>query len=370
MYAFSCLLVGGLVVDFGFNLSSLDAVGKSESRSEKQRIIRDTLGAKMLLWIAVSLFFCALGATRTLPHLDFLVFWFPLLLLANVFFSPWLLQGLGMARELTVINVGSRLICLILVLLLIQSPHDATAALLLQQAPVLLSAPAAWLVVRKHGLRLEVAVRHQHFATLRASAPLFVSALASGALNYANSIALGSFSSRVAVGQYNAGTRVASSALTALTPLQAVVLPMLSRSAKDPRNLSRQARQAAPVFLCVYAVAGACLALFATPIAEIYLRDGNATTIGVLRWLGVGVAATGIEVWAYSALIAAGAARRATYTYLTIAVIHVACAFLLASSEAAPVNMAKLWAASSILVAVALSIHVVHVLGARVKNEN
>ncbi|WP_210502990.1 oligosaccharide flippase family protein [Nocardioides xinjiangensis] len=322
MFVFTIAMYLGVLVDFGFNVSSMHAltVARVEDPERMHEVVSRTVSARMLL--------AALAATvtttvaLTVPTLDA-----PLLLIAaasllgNVIQVGWILQALQQVAALAFSLGASRLVALGALALMVDGPGDREVALALMLSPVLGSALIGWVLLMVRG---EVRLPRPTGGMARAlgsGSAAFTASLASAVLIGAGSIALGVLRTPAEVGIFSGAARIVAAARSSVTPVQTVLFPQMSLAhASGVQGWERRPFLALVVPHAVLAVA---IFLSAEWITTSYLGVEAPVAVLVLQLFSVALLLAGLEVWAFSVLVAGDSARAAALSYSLAALVLV-----------------------------------------------
>jgi len=210
-----------------------------------------------------------------------------LLVIGNVLFPLWLLQGLERMREVAVIQIAGRLAAVPLMFIFIHGPNDAlTAVALVGMGPLLAGLISIGWIRRLKLVDFRRPASGAVLATLRDGAGLFVSKLTISSYTTLVPLVLGAVSGPAALACFNLADRLRTAAQSGLTPLSQSIFPrmghLFSSDAKAARSLLKLS------VLSVLAVGGgasAALWIFAGPIISLVGGSGYQSSVSVLRYL-------------------------------------------------------------------------------------
>ncbi|RDI96145.1 flippase [Meiothermus sp. QL-1] len=218
-----------LLVEYGFALSATREVARHrEHRDRLAEILAGVTGAKILLSVG------AAGLTLLIAPWVENLSQDPLLLWSGVFwaialgFSPnWFFQGLERLRLVAGIEVATKTIAALFILLLVQSPSDAWKVLFLQGlASSLSSILTLWLAYKKVGFRWPNVPLSKEAFQLGWSMFFFRAAVS--LYTVGNVFILGLFAPPHLVAYYAGAERLTKALLGLLEPINRTFFPKLS----------------------------------------------------------------------------------------------------------------------------------------------
>ena len=138
-----------IVTDYGFNMSATRDVALHRNDPDQvNQIISTVILIKFLLALIGAIFLTIMIFTiGNLYHHYTLYLAVYLTVIGSTIFPTWLFQGLERMRELTVLNIVSRLVTTAAIFIVVQKPNDYTVAATLQSVPGILASIPAWYIV-------------------------------------------------------------------------------------------------------------------------------------------------------------------------------------------------------------------------------
>lgn len=305
IFALAIIQVVVYVVDYGFGMSALRRISLTTSPAERAPIVSATLVAKLLLYAA---------CVAVLVPLVFLIPglrpWWTLyliglaLVLGNIAFPEWLLQGLGKMKTFAALTATSRIVALGGLLLTVNSVDDVKMAMFWQLIPMSISAVVCWIyLARKRQAKLVRPSWKTVFAALRDGGPLFVSMLSTMVIGTANTIVLGALSTLHQVAYFGTAERMSNAARGVLGGVQEAMLPRMTTAMEDPDGKALRRTITVGILGC-FAAAGVTLIVFADILIPWYLGHGFDGAIPMAQLLGVALCLTGITA-AYTLVLVA-----------------------------------------------------------------
>jgi len=222
-----------LIVDFGFNLSATKRIAIHKENPEKiQEIFWSVLLIKIgLLFISfVILLIIAIGIPQFRVYQSTLLIFF-LMVVANTFSFVWFFQGLGKIRDVSIVNVISKLLILPLVFLLVKTNDDYLIAASIQSAVYVLSAVLIVFVLinKKYVPYWKKPNRNSMIFEIKSASPIFWSNAASSIYVALFAVVLAYFSTAEEVGRYTAAEKIVRSfCYLIFLPVSQAFFPKLS----------------------------------------------------------------------------------------------------------------------------------------------
>jgi O-antigen/teichoic acid export membrane protein len=278
-----------IVTEYGFSWSA--TLGVAASRNNRDAVTSIFTATWAAQWILLGACLIVIGLMVALIPLlrgnAPLHLMGALLVIGNVLFPLWLLQGLERMREVAIIQIAGRLAAIPLMFIFIRGPDDALMALaLIGLGPLLAGLISIWWIHRLKLVEFRRPVFSDVLAALRDGGGLFVSKLTISSYTTLVPLVLGAVSGPAAFACFNLADRVRTAAQSSLTPLSQAIFPrmghLFSSDAKAARTLLRLS-----IFsvLVIGGSASAVLWLFASPIVSLIGGNGYQSSVSVLRYL-------------------------------------------------------------------------------------
>jgi O-antigen/teichoic acid export membrane protein len=210
-----------------------------------------------------------------------------LLVIANVLFPIWLLQGLERMREVAVIQIVGRLLPIPLMFMFIHGPGDALVAVALVALGPLLAGLISMLWIRFHEV---VDFRRPTLDAVRsalcAGAGLCISKLTISSYTTLVPFVLGTVSGPVPLASFNLADRLRTSAQSSLTPILQALFPRMGHLySSDARAATSLLKVSLVAVLVLGGGASAVLWIFADPIISLIGGDSYRSSVSVLRYI-------------------------------------------------------------------------------------
>jgi O-antigen/teichoic acid export membrane protein len=273
MLAQSLVGYGAILVDFGFNFTAArDIAAHRQDPAAILRVYWTTVVAKLALFavasVALSLVVLLVPGLRLRWEL-FAVS--GLLLVGNLAFPVWYLQGMSRLKDVALVQALSKVIVAVLVVTAVHSADDLVLAAAILASPQLLGAIGA----RLAGCALAPAGAYWPDATevraaLASSRHMFASIASTTLYLHTNTLVLGFVAGDRAVGFYSLATRLASALQSLVTPVVQSAFPRAGALfATDPVAAWNRVLDAARWILPAVAAGSLLLALFAEPLVSL-----------------------------------------------------------------------------------------------------
>lgn len=278
-----------LLIEYGFNLSATREVARH--RTDKDRLselLAGVMGAKLILALVaaglafiLSLWVDNLGDDPRLLWCG--VFWAVAWGLSPV----WFFQGLERLRLVAGLEVGIKLVGLILIFVLVRNPSDAWKVLFLQGlSAALASGLALFWAYRQVGFRW--AEWHIVLESLRSGWSLFLFRAAVSLYTVGNVFILGLFVAPHLVAYYAGAERVTKAFLGMFEPLNRTFFPRLIYLARHSMRDAARLASRVTVVMGLGGLIGACLVAILAPwIVRLLLGTGYEPAVPLMRILAL-----------------------------------------------------------------------------------
>ena len=232
IYAQSIITYFSILISFGFNLSGVKIISKYRNDKEKlSEIISSILIIKFILFLISliiltnSLFFLPVAESHKILFILSMT-----TVLNELLFPTWYFQGIEEMSYWTKITVLCRLLYLILILLLVQSPNDYLyVPIAIGISHITAGAMAGYIIFFKHNIKFRI----QSFETLvlyfQDSLPLFLSGLSVNIISINNKLIIGSFLGMGEVAFYDLADKIRKLFNLPQTVLSQAIYPKVSR---------------------------------------------------------------------------------------------------------------------------------------------
>jgi len=279
------------VTSWGFGWSGTRKVSALRDRpDELSRILVTTWFAQFLLAIAVFLVLGLLINFIPFFQKDVLLYVAGMgLIIGNVLFPIWFLNGLERMTESATIQIMARITVVLMTFAFIKSPADAALLLWINAlGSIIPGALCLWWLRRNFKIRwLDFSFRAAWFE-IREAASIFLSTLAISFYTTAIPIALGVISGSSAVAYYSLADRARQAAQAALAPISQALFPRMSHLfVTDKISAVKLLKKSGFLILVFSALLSISLWVFAPIIVNILGGEAFESASSLLRWLSV-----------------------------------------------------------------------------------
>lgn len=318
-----------LVVEFGFNLHSAREISMARQKpAEIARIYWTTMAAKGLLLVGCGVLIAALVLFVPAFRRDWLVFAASgLLLLGNVAFPQWYLQGLERLREAAATQLLAKIAAAVCLITLVRTPDDTVIA------AVFLSGPQVLAVLAAVALRIRLVpqqsyrpswgdIRHAY----RDSWHLFAATMSTTMYLHTNALVLGLMRGPESVAIYSLANRLTTAVQAFVTPVAQAVFPRASiLFAENPGEAWRLVKRIAAVMLPAVGVVSVLLVIYAPVAVKIIGGPSFASVVPVLRVMAfVPVLVTAATFLAQTIMVNIGLNKELFRVYLAVGLLNIA----------------------------------------------
>jgi len=204
-YGFALSLFLILIVDYAFDIKGTKEVAESSGNPIKiSQIFNLALLSKLYLFLIVCVLILPL--IYLVPFLSGekqLFFYSLTIVFAQVFTPAWFLQGLEDFKTVSILNVASRLLYLILIYFFISNENDYVLVnLLLGLSSLILNLVGLFLIIQKYNIKIVPPALHEVAAILKADFYFCLSQLVVSVKQQAPIVLTGYFLGDFAAGQY------------------------------------------------------------------------------------------------------------------------------------------------------------------------
>jgi PST family polysaccharide transporter len=276
-----------ILTEFGFNLTAARDISVARnSPGTLAKIYWTTMVAKTFLMVVSLLVFGIVILAVPAFRAQWAVFVASgLLVVGNVAFPQWYLQGLERLRQVAVVQAIAKCLVTASVVVLVHSPRDTWLAALIMAAPQLAGAVAALC------LRMPLAPTTFYrptagdvLAALRHSGHMFASIVSTTLYLHTNTIVLGLMCGEREVALYSIGTKLIGAMQSVASPIIQAVFPRASfLFASQPEQAWALLKRTACLALPALGVTSLLVGLFAPSVVRVIGGPEYADAAGVLR---------------------------------------------------------------------------------------
>lgn len=245
-----------LVVEYGFNLSATKKVVEVKAGSGYDGLVSAVVFARLLLVLACFMVAAFLGITSmaTGDQLGCMLVLFSMLIGIALQLN-WLFQGLQDMRLITIATASSRVLSVVLIFLLINSPDQLLLYSFLYSITFLGSGIFTHILAwKQHGIRMRIPSWSAIWREMKDGTPIFLSSAASKIIGNVGVTVLGVYQSTAVVGAYAAVLKIPQMASLMFTPIGQALYPRVNEERlKSRRSAARLvARFGTPVALLFF----------------------------------------------------------------------------------------------------------------------
>jgi len=280
-----------VATDYGFNLSATREVAVHRNNPQKLgEIISAVMAIKTLLALAGA---AILGAfTLMVPtfHQQWPLYLVVYLTVAGAtLFPAWLFQGLERMRDITWMNMATRLLTTAAIFIFVHNPQDYVLAAAIQSLPVLLAAVPAWWVLRKaRSITWQLPQSKAMHVQIKSSWHVFLSTAAINVYTSSNTFVLGLIAGPVAVGYFSAANKVVQATVGLLSPISQTIYPHIAQIAIRSREETINFIRKSLFYMSTFGLAlSAILFIWASAVIRIVLGDSFLPSVPILQWLSL-----------------------------------------------------------------------------------
>lgn len=221
-----------IIIDYGFGIcSTKDIATNRHNINSVSHIFNSVIASKCVL--AFLCFIIQIIAILLVPkiHHNWLLFALTFLNVGNfILFPAWFFVGMERTRYITVLNVLSRLIFLILLFIVVKKPEDYLLIPLLTSLGGLVSGIIGYYyAVKEFKLKIYIPSLATIVKQIKYSTPFFFSNLSLVAYTNTNTFILGLILSNTLVGYFAAAYNIYNAILGLRYPIAAALYPFMAR---------------------------------------------------------------------------------------------------------------------------------------------
>ncbi|MGD9843276.1 MAG: oligosaccharide flippase family protein [Steroidobacteraceae bacterium] len=287
MFAQALIGYAVIVVEFGFNFTAAREI--SVARHDPVEVVRifwTTTFAKVLLLVLAVLLVTVVVALVPSFRQNWTLFAASgLLLIGNVIFPQWYLQGLERLKEVAMLQAVAKCIVTLAAILFVRSAEDLLLAAIILASPQVIGSIVGYCLGKPVSPREFYKPNFAEvIAVLRNSKDLFIANIATTLYLHTNTLLLGLMVSEGAVAMYSVASRIVSTIQGLASPAIQAVFPRASQLfVNDQAEAWQLCKQLAWVMVPSMAVVGFVLLLFAPQLMALLGGAQYESAIAVLR---------------------------------------------------------------------------------------
>ncbi|MGQ4274348.1 oligosaccharide flippase family protein [Terrihabitans sp. B22-R8] len=280
-----------LVVSWGFSWSATRKIAAAQDDpDEVSRIAAATIASQAILAVLMIALILALVLTLPFFETNAELYLFGLGTIAGqAVFPTWLLTGLERMKEFSLIQIASRILALVLIVLLVKSPGDAEWMIGCNAAATILAGAATFVWLHRSRLFVWTFPKWRDvWGELRDGSTIFLSTSAVGMYVNLTPIILGTLAGPAATGHFVLADRLRLAAQSVLAPVSNALFPRLSRLVRtDAAHASYLLKRSALVIIGASVLIGITLFVGADHFVRIVGGPDFAASGEVLRYLAL-----------------------------------------------------------------------------------
>ncbi len=196
---------------FGFDFSGVRSIAINRDDKEKTNLIFNSILCVQAIFLIIS--FCVLSLLIIfIPKFraDAIVYYFTFLsVIGNIFIFTWFYQGMERMKFITVLNIITRIISLLLIFIFIKSNFDYYLVPLFNSLGVLVSGVISFVFIKKvFKIRFYIPEKDDIINTIKYSSQFFLTKVAIALYRQTNAFVLGLVVSTTAVAYYTSADKI------------------------------------------------------------------------------------------------------------------------------------------------------------------
>lgn len=328
--AFSVTFFLSLIIDYGYAISGVNSLSKSESEEEKGRIISKALYTKVILFLILFLI-CSL-LILIVPYLqeNSRLFLFSMLIpFSSVFNLNWALQGLQMIKSLSGITILNKSIYLIGVFLFVKSAEDYIYINFIFGIGILIAGFCSFYLVKSKILIPSIKFTFQDFLQeIKSSSHYFVSNISIYISTSLYPLILGIFVSPEIVGVFGAIEKIYNVIRAPFSIYINLMLPKISSTVENSLKIAIRTikKTYAFVIIFIFIILLGVLS-FQEEIVRYFVKDYFDLSIHLLQTACIGITVVIFNCPFYILLLAMDKKKAIMKTFLFVPIIGIITCF-------------------------------------------
>lgn len=280
-----------LLTDYGFNLSATRTVSINRDNKDKiSEIFFSVLFIKAMLTIISFSILCIIVFGVNKFREEWLIYIFTFgIVFGNILFPAWFLRGIERMRELSILNILSKLIFTVSVYAFIHSKDDYLLVALINSFGFIFAGLLGmWLVIVKIGIKIRKPSLAEIKYQLIDGWHIFVSTIAMSFYTTSNTFILGVFTNNTIVGYYSAGEKITRAVQGLISPLSQTIFPHVSKLTLESRKVALEFIRKIVKLVGIVALGfSLILLIFAHQISNIVFGSQFKKSIAVIQILSL-----------------------------------------------------------------------------------
>lgn len=222
-----------VLVEYGFGLSGSRKVAllKENEHEQLNQLFNNIISARILLLIASFIILniiCIISAFSSQIYISILILF--IMIIGTAFQLTWLFQGKQDMKFITIINVTSRIISVILIFILVKKPDDIYLYCALYSITLLLSSIISMIVARKkYNLKFKFAKFNCIIKEFKDGIYLFASSAMTKIFNGFSVTILGIYTTASITGIFSAIYKIPYVLMMFFSPVSQAIYPFISK---------------------------------------------------------------------------------------------------------------------------------------------
>ncbi|WP_169921756.1 flippase [Spirosoma rigui] len=286
-YALTIMAYIAILIDYGFMMSATRQVAIYRTDLVKLSALFSTVTiARMILFFIGAL--CLFFLTQFVPRFSgskSLYLYGIVFPLGIALMPTWLYQGLEQMRQITYLNIVAKLITIVLLFSVVNSPNDYKYILgIYGIANVVSGVYGLIMAVRRYKLTFDIPKSHEIIGQYKIGFNLFLTSVTVALVNNVNLLILAGYVDNHSLGNYGLAEKIIFAVWQVLAVFSTAIYPVLCRLAQESHELLRRflIRTFVPFCGCVLAgCIGICF--FAEEIIYLIAKTSNLEAVNILR---------------------------------------------------------------------------------------
>lgn len=275
-----------VATDYGFNLSATRDVAVHRENPQK---LGEIIGAVMTIKIVLAVTGALVLACLVLLIPTFRQHWplysvVYLTVVGATLFPTWLFQGLERMRDITWMNMATRLLTTAAIFIFVHNSNDYVLTGAIQSLPIFLAAiPAWWVLIKVYSVPLRRPALHSMRKQIQGGWHVFLSTAAINVYTSSNTFLLGIIAGPAAVGYFSAALKIISAAYGLFTPINQTLYPHISRLSQH--KSVQFIKKTTPYYISIGIVISISFFIFRGTIINIVLGPHYRESVNIMTIL-------------------------------------------------------------------------------------
>lgn len=317
-----------ILTDYGFGLSATREIAVNRhNKNNLSNIFSAVTFIKLCLLVISFIFLCLCIIFVPKLQENWLVFMLSfLMVIGNAIYPIWFFQGMERMKYITLLNIFSKIIFLVLIFIFVKKESDYIIVPLCNSLGFLIAGVIGMYFAIKHlGVKLYLPKRNSVKKQFKYSSDFFLSRISVSAYTNTNSFCLGLIGSNIMVGYYVAAEKIYQAISGVQTPLTQALYPFIAKH-RDIKTYKKWVSVALlfNILICTFAF------IFAKQIITIFYGSDMTVAYKILRIFCYITLITFPSVLiGYPLLGALGHTRIANNSVIAGSIIHITGLFIL-----------------------------------------